>query len=488
MKTKFYFSGKGSLIAVLASATISFSGCSVIPDYSRPQVQVPLAFKEAVHDSNYLESKKWKVAQPSDHLERGKWWEVFDDTLLNKLQETALANNQDLIAAVARLEQARAINAGTKASSFPTITLNGEASREKESPASKEVSSDTKISPKTLLGFKTEISYEPDLFGRVKASKNGSKARLEESEAMLKGVQLSLSSDVAQSYFNIRGFDSELTLFKKVIEIRERSLKIAQQRYANGDISLFEVSRAKAELVMTQSEALAVKKDRAIEEHRLAILLGNPPADFLLPMMPLSMKPVVIPIGVPSTLLERRPDIASAERKMAAANADVGLAKTAFYPSIKLGLSGGFEASSLSDIFNWSSRTFLLGPVGGTILSLPIFDGGQLSAKLEHERWVYEEQVASYRQTVLKAFQEVEDVASNLKIIDQQIDRLNVAVDSSSMALKIANIQYSEGEISYLDVLDTERSALQSKRNRTQLETAQAIATVKLIQSLGGYW
>lgn len=305
---------------------------------------------------------------------------------------------------------------------------------------------------------------------------------------MLKGVQLSLSSDVAQSYFNIRGFDSELTLFKKVIEIRERSLKIAQQRYANGDISLFEVSRAKAELVMTQSEALAVQKDRAIEEHRLAILLGNPPADFLLPMMPLSMKPVVIPIGVPSTLLERRPDIASSERKMAAANADVGLAKTAFYPSIKLGLSGGFEASSLSDIFNWSSRTFLLGPVGGTILSLPIFDGGQLSAKLEHERWVYEEQVASYRQTVLKAFQEVEDVASNLKIIDQQIDRLNVAVDSSSMALKIANIQYSEGEISYLDVLDTERSALQSKRNRTQLETAQAIATVKLIQALGGQW
>lgn len=480
---------KSLSVSLLAAAiALSLPGCSVGPTYERPDASAPAAFKESEPSLESVQAKSWKVAQPSDHFERGHWWLVFGDPQLNDLELKALESNQNLVAAYARLKQARALTAAARSELFPKITLNGEASRERESPASKEVSSDSSIAPKTLLGLKSEISYEPDLFGRVQAGIDGSKARTEASEALLRGVQLSLTADVAASYFKLRGLDAEMEVFQRAIEIRERAVGIADARHTNGDVSVLDVARARSELATTQSDALAVAKDRATEEHRLAILLGKAPAEFSLPSSPLVMTPVRIPTGMPSMLLERRPDIAAAERKMAAANADIGVAKAAFFPSIKLGLTGGFEASHPNEIFNWSSRTFLLGPVGGTILSLPIFDGGQRSAKLKHERWAYEEQVAAYRQAVLQAFQEVEDVASDLRIVDQQLERMNIAVDASIKASEVANLQYAEGEVPYLDALDAERVVLQSRRSKAQLEATQAIATVKLIQALGGGW
>jgi multidrug efflux system outer membrane protein len=334
----------------------------------------------------------------------------------------------------------------------------------------------------------TGISYEVDMFGRVSNTVDAADAETQRSEALFHSVLLALQADVAQNYFALRELDAEIEVYNHAIELREQALKLVQQQYTLGDISELDVARAESELATARSDAMTVQRLRAASEHSLAVLLGKTPAEFSMSANPLQPVNLRIPAGLPSSLLERRPDIAAAERSMAAANARIGVAKAAFFPSLTLTGNAGFESGSLSNLFKWSSRTFLLGPLAGTALSLPIFDGGLRKGNLAKARAEYEEDVANYRQQVLVAFREVEDNLSDLRVLEEQTRTQSQAVDASGRAAKVARAQYSEGDVIYLSVIDAERTALQSRRAAVQLQGAQAAATVNLIRALGGGW
>ncbi|PPB83742.1 NodT family efflux transporter outer membrane factor (OMF) lipoprotein [Mycetohabitans endofungorum] len=281
---------------------------------------------------------------------------------------------------------------------------------------------------------------------------------------------------------------SVLLLKARTVALREQALQLVQHRFDEGDISELDVARATSELATARSDAITLAQLRAVSEHSLAILLGKPPAQISLAPRPLEPVTVQIPAGLPSALLERRPDIAAAERAMAAANARIGIAKAAFFPSLTLTGAGGFESASLGDLFRWTSRTFLLGPMVGTALTMPLFDGGARSANLANARAKYEEDVVNYRQQVLVAFQEVEDNLANLRILTDQIQAQNDAVQASGRVAQLSRAQYREGSVNYLDVIDSERTVLQSQRAAVQLTGAQAVYTVNLIRALGGGW
>ncbi|WP_287495708.1 efflux transporter outer membrane subunit [Pandoraea sp. CB10b_02] len=465
------------------------AGCSMAPAYQVPEVTdkgTPTAFKEAALPAN--QAGTWKTAEPSEATERGEWWKVFGDPTLDKLEADALAANQSLKAAAARVQEARGVQRQARAALFPTLDASFGPTRQKVSPASQLQPDGTNIAPYTLWRAQAGVGYEVDLFGRVSDSVAAARADAEQSEALYRSVQLALQADVAQNYFNLRQLDAEQALYTQTVKLREEALKLVQRRFTEGDIGELDVARAKAELATAQSDALAIARLRAASEHSLAILLGKTPAEFTFEPAPLAPVNVRIPAGLPSALLERRPDIAAAERAMAAANARIGVAKAAFFPSISLTGSGGFEAATLGDLFNWSSRTFLLGPAVGGLLSLPIFDGGARSGNLVRARAQYEEDVANYRQQVLVAFREVEDNLSNLRLLDEQTRAQDDAVRSSRRAAQLSRTQYQEGSIAYLDVIDAERTVLQAQRNAVQLAGAQAVSTVNLIRALGGGW
>jgi len=293
---------------------------------------------------------------------------------------------------------------------------------------------------------------------------------------------------VAQAYFLIRRLDSEQALYRSTVDLRGKTLDLIQRRYAQGDIGALDVARARSELATAESEALGIARRRAAAEHALAILLGHTPADFSLPTQELARVAVGIPAGLPSSLLERRPDIAAAERAMAAANARIGIARSAFFPRLTLTAAYGYESSAIEDLFQWSSRTFLLGPLVGTALSLPIFDGGRRQADVDLARARYEEDVANYRQTVLTAFREVEDGLSSLRILGEQTEVQDAAVEAAARAAQLSQIQYREGSVSYLDVIDADRMVLQQRRAAVHLDGERARTVVDLIRAIGGGW
>lgn len=474
--------------SALLSALLVLAGCAVGPAYERPVVATPAQFKEVTTQLTADEAGVWKTAEPADSVPRGQWWRVFADEGLNTLEDAAIKENQDLAAAFARLTQARALAGEASSDRYPSMSAGFGATRQQNSAASASLPAGADVPPQTLWRAQAGLQYEVDLFGRVKSNIDAASARVEESEALLHAVQLALTADVAQVYFTLRGLDSEGEVFARAVRLREEAVGLIEQRLRNGQISELDLARARADLASTQAEAMTVQRLRANAEHRLAVLLGKAPAELSLSVNPLQPVLFRIPPGLPSALLERRPDVAAAEREMAARNAEIGLAKAAFFPSLSLTGSAGFEAATLGDLFKWTSRTFLLGPLVGTALNLPIFDGGRRTARLEQSRGAYEEQVAVYRQKVLKAFQEVEDGLSDLRILESQLLRQSQAVSAASRAADIAAVQYREGAINYLDVLDAERTVLQNRRSQAQLATVQAVASVNLIRALGGSW
>lgn len=301
-------------------------------------------------------------------------------------------------------------------------------------------------------------------------------------------MKLALQADVAQTYFTIRGLDAELALYQRTVDLRSETLALVQRRHREGDISELDVARSRSALASAQSEALAIQRERAVAEHALATLLGTTPADFSLAANPLDRLPVDIPAGLPSSLLERRPDIAAAERAMAAANARIGAAQAAFFPRLTLTGAMGYESAELGNLLQWSSRTFLLGPLIGTALTLPIFDDGRREAGVERARARYEEDVAAYRQTVLKAFREVEDGLASLRILGEQTQVQDLAVEQAARAAELSQIQYREGSVSYLDVIDADREVLLQQRVSVQLDEDRALAAVALVRAIGGGW
>ncbi|WP_050469026.1 efflux transporter outer membrane subunit [Herbaspirillum chlorophenolicum] len=476
--------------SALLAALLVLAGCSVAPIYERPSVDTPAAFKEAAPQTTVAgeNGSQWKAAQPSEDIARGEWWKIFSDDSLNALEDRAQQANQDLKAAAARLGQARALTKDARSAYFPQVDAGIGATRQRQSPASQSLPADANTQPFTLYRAQVGVSYEVDLFGRVSSNVDAATADAQRSEALFHSVLLALQADVAQQYFLVRELDAALELYRGTVELRGQSLKLVQRRFDEGDISEVDVARAKSELASAQSEAFGIARQRATAEHALAILLGSTPAEFSLPARPLTRISIGIPSGLPSTLLERRPDIAAAERAMAAANARVGVAKSAFFPSLNLTGGLGYESAQLGDLFNWSSRTFLLGPLVGTALSMPLFDGGRRQAGVDRARASYEEQVATYRGTVLNAFREVEDNLANLRILGDQNQAQDEAVAASARAAKLSHTQYREGAVSYFDVIDADRTVLQQQRVSVQLDGERARSTVNLIRALGGGW
>ncbi|OGA96246.1 MAG: hypothetical protein A3G27_10490 [Betaproteobacteria bacterium RIFCSPLOWO2_12_FULL_66_14] len=307
-------------------------------------------------------------------------------------------------------------------------------------------------------------------------------------QATFQSVRLALQADVAQIYFALREADEELALLRDTVKLREESVQLLQRRFDLGEISELDPARSRTELQTARSEAIELERQRARLEHALAVLLGRAPASFGLPGAPLITALPVIPAGLPSSLIERRPDIAAASRGMAAANARIGVAKAAFFPVLNLTAQGGYESGQLSDLFKWSSRTWALGPLMGTILSMPIFDGGRNRANLERSYSVLEEAVAAYRQQVLVAFAEVEDGLVDVRTLDERGQATRAAADSASRALAIAQTRYRSGATGYLDVIDAQRSLLSVRRLDTRIRGARASSTVALIRALGGGW
>ena len=469
----------------LLTATLLLAACSVAPPYEKPQVSTPQQFKEARVALTGEQGSQWQTAQPSEAVQRGQWWQVFNDTTLDELEDQALTANQNLQAAVARLAQSRALFKDERANRTPQISAGISPGHQRVSPDSQRTENG---SEQTLWRAQAQISYEADLFGRVSSLINAAQADAEQSAALLRSVQLSLQADVAQQYFSIRELDAEQRIIHQTVDLRAQTVKLTQHRFDAGDIGELELARAKTELAAAESEALAVSRRRAVAEHALAILLGKTPAEFNLAANPLQRISLNVPAGLPSTLLERRPDIAAAERAMAAANARIGVAKAAYFPRLNITGALGYESNELGSLFDWSSRTFLLGPLIGTMLSMPILDGGRRDAGLERARAVYEEDVARYRQTVLSAFGEVEDNLASLRILDQQAGVQDKAVTYSERASHLAQSRYREGLVSYLEVIDADRSLLTQRRTTLQLDAERARATVQLIRALGGSW
>ncbi|MCR4470478.1 efflux transporter outer membrane subunit [Burkholderia sp. SCN-KJ] len=479
----------------LAAAALLTAGCSLAPEYKIPDAANPAAFKEtatiagaSTSSATKGEAGTWKIAQPSEQIPRGKWWMIFDDVTLNDFEDQALSANQSLAAAAARVKEARAAQQATGADLFPTIGAGFGPTREKVSPASLFRPNSINIPAQTFWRAQGTATYEADLFGRVSDAVKASRAESEQSEALLLSVQLALQADVAANYFAVRQLDAQLQVYAQNVSLREQALQLVQSKFGAGDIAELDVARARAELATARSDEMTAQRKRAVAEHSLAVLLGEAPSGFSMAVNPLQPVQIRIPPGLPSGLLERRPDIAAAERAMAAANARIGVAKAAYFPSLSITGSAGFESSTLADLFKWSSRAFILGPLVGTALTVPIFDGGRRAGNLATARAVFEEDVANYRQQVLKAFQEVEDNLSDLKILELQTSTQNEAVLASTRAAQISRTQYMEGAVNYLDVIDADRTVLQARTTAVELSGLQAAATVNLVRALGGGW
>ncbi|MDX5364727.1 MAG: efflux transporter outer membrane subunit [Pseudazoarcus pumilus] len=476
-----------SRLPLVFASVLVLAGCSLAPKYEVPEVATPTAFRHA-EPLAAGEAGKWKTAEPAEAAARGEWWKVFDDPVLDALQAAALDANQDLRAAAARLQQSRAVQRSARADRFPSVDGGFGPTRQRPSPASQGLPENADTDPNTLWRAQLGLSYEIDVFGRVANSVSAASASLQRDEALFRSVLLALQADVAHTYFQLRELDAEQAIFANTVALRAKGLRLMERRFAEGFIGELDVARSRTELATAQSDALGVQRQRAVAEHALALLLGRSPADFRFAPQPLARITVSVPPGLPSELLERRPDIAAAERAMAAANARIGVARAAFFPSLTLTGAAGFESGELGDLFQWSSRTFLLGPVAGTLLSLPLFDGGRRRAGVDRAWAVWEEDVALYRQTVLNAFREVEDGLAGLRILSEQTRAQDSAVAAAERAVELSRVQYREGAVSYLDVIEADRSALAQQRGRVRLDAERARTVVSLIRALGGGW
>lgn len=452
------------------------SGCLRLgPDYERPAMNLPSDFKE--------DMGSWKVAEPGDAAERGAWWEIYHDSDLNRLQTEALTNNFSLQAAMARVEQARAAARIDRSEFFPNAQGNPHGSRQRNSDT---LASGAFSSGGTFNQFSLplDLSYEVDLWGRVRRTFEAARAEAHASKADYENVRLALTAELARNYFYLRSTDAEIKLLETTRELRTKALNLVETRFKNGDTSELDVARAKTELADVNIELIGLQKLRAEYEHSLAVLTGEAPSRFDFAPNPLDLQAPQIPGGLPSALLERRPDIAEAERVLAAENARVGIAKAAFFPVVRLTGSMGLETGNIEDLFDWSSRAWSIGPS----ISLPIFEGGRNFANYSKAKARYEEAVADYRQKILIAFQEVEDGLSGLRILAEQSEAIKQAVTSSGRSAEIAQKRYQTGLESYLEVVDAERIYLQNQQRDVRNRGEQLAISVHLIKALGGSW
>jgi len=474
-KLIFSSSRKTAGLVLLAMAALQLSGCVVGPKYHPPAVQPPAAYKE-VGD--------WKPAQPNDQNLGGTWWTIFQDPQLNTLEEQVNVSNQNLKAAEAQFRQARAALRYYRADYYPTVTYGPSATRDRISSRRPPATSifDGITYNDFVLPF--SVAYQADVWGRVRKNVESYREQAQASAADLATVNLSMHADLAVDYFQARSLDAEEQLLNSTVKQYEQALELTESRFQGGIASEVEVEQAKTILQTTRAEAIDVGVLRAQYEHAVAILIGKAPAEFSLPPLPLTTAPPHIPIGLPSELLERRPDIAAAERLVASANAQIGVAKAAYYPVISLGGTGGFESSSITTLLNGPSGfwSFGLSAVG------TVFDVGRRRAFTDQARAAYDSQVANYRQTVLNGFQQVEDNLAAVRILENEAKVQDEAVAAAQHSLDLSITRYKGGVTSYLEVITAQNAALVDEVTAVNILGRRMANTVLLIQALGGGW
>ncbi|TSA22197.1 efflux transporter outer membrane subunit [bacterium] len=465
---------------IVVAGMVLVSGCAVGPNYVRPNATTPAPAYKGV-------SGEWKIATPQAHLPKGKWWEAFSDSTLDQLEADAIIANEDIKIALARFEQARATADVTLSDFYPHIVAGADATRQHDSE-NRPLGNTGKAAGQgyTYDNFAVpfNFSYELDIWGRVRREAESAAAGLQANAADLEGVRLSIAAEVAADYFTLRTRDADKAMLLKTIEAYRKSLQLVHNRRAAGLVSDLDVAQAETILKTTEAQLPDNELQRTKFKNALAVLVGKNPSVFELVEQLLDIAPPLIPAGLPSTLLERRPDVAAAERRMAAANANVGVVTAAFFPTIGLNAVGGFQGINAGTLFNWSSTLWAV----GSSLTMPLFEGGKLKAKLHGAEAEYDETVAHYRKTVLRAFADVEDNLAAQRLLNDEYEQEASAFQSADRQLRIADNQYRAGLITYLIVASAQVTALGLQRALVRLRGEQLTATVALIKSLGGGW
>ena len=460
---------------LLAIAVLQFCGCAVGPNYHTPVAETPQAYKEIGN---------WKPAQPNDQNLGGTWWTVFQDPQLDALELQINVSNQNLKAAEAQYQQARAVLRYSRADYYPTVTAGLSATRTRVSAHRPPPNSIFNGITENDFVLPVDVSYQVDVWGRVRRTVESNRELAQASAADLAAVNLSMHADLAIDYFQARSLDAQAQLLNSTVKQYEQALDLTLNRFQGGIASEVEVEQAKTQLQTTRAAAIDVGVLRAQFEHAVAILIGKPPAEFRLPPLPLTAPPPHIPLSVPSELLERRPDIAAAERRVAAANAQIGVAKSAYYPTISLGASGGFDSSNIT--------TLLQGPSGlwsfGVSAAVTLFDVGRRRALTDQARAAYDFQVAAYRESVLTGFQQVEDNLAAVRILENEAEVQDEAVAAAQRSLELSITRYKGGVTSYLEVTIAQSAALADQVTAVNILGRRMANTVLLIQALGGGW
>jgi NodT family efflux transporter outer membrane factor (OMF) lipoprotein len=470
--------------AIVCLISVFLSGCTVGPKYVKPTVPMAPGFKEQPPEC-FKESDGWKTAQPRDQALRGNWWDVFGDPQLNALEEEVTLSNQDLKVAEARFRQARAMIRFNRSVEFPTISTSPSIVNER-------LSANQPYFPQSLANNGTgsfslpfDVSYEVDLWGRVRRMVSASREEAQASAADLQTASLSLHAELAVDYFELRSSDVQKQLLDDTVKAYTDALKLTQNRFVEGAAPKSDVAQAQTQLDGARVQDTDITVMCAQYEHAIATLIGKPPVEFnVTPAPKTALQLPLIPVGVPASLLERRPDIAAGERRVAEANDQIGIARAAFFPSLVLGASGGFTGTSISNWFNWPSRMWAVGPQ----MSQTIFDAGRRRAVSEGAIANYDGTVASYRQTTLTAFQEVEDNLAALRILEKEAQEQREATTSAQESLQLFTNRYEGGVDNYLQVITAQTVLLTNQRNDIDIERRHMDASVLLVKAIGGGW
>ena len=448
------------------------------PKYKKPDVPMSPAWQTPA---------PWHEASPLDTIPRGSWWTLFGDAELDQYEERAMANNQSLKAAAARLAEARAFARVTASGLYPELDAGASATRERLSgnrPAQGATVVPTTAATQNEFTIPFTLNYEIDLFGRVRHSVEAANASLQASTADLENVRLMISSELAADYFQLRELDAEIAVVQRAIEFEQKGLKLVRDRHQGGAVSGLDVAQQQTVLDSSLTQLSLLQQQRAQYEHAVAVVQGLPASQFKAPVRGLDAQPPVIPLSLPSELLQRRPDIATAERQVAAANAQIGVARAAFYPSISLTGGGGTDSRDIPSLLNAPSFIWSLG-----IAALePVIAGGRNRARLEGARAAYDENVADYRESALVAFQQVEDALAGLNALSSAYESQQRAVADAERSLNLANARYTGGLVTYLDVITAQEQALTNERLAAQILGQRLVTSVYLVKALGGGW
>jgi NodT family efflux transporter outer membrane factor (OMF) lipoprotein len=468
---------------LLTTCALVLGGCMVGPKYRRPAAPVPQTYREPLPEG-YKEDQGWKQAQPSEAVLRGKWWEIYNDPALNALEEQVSVSNQNVLSAAAQFRAASDLVLSARSNLFPSVTAGTSIINSRQSQTIYSTGLSSFVQQRTTYTIPFNISWEADIWGSIRRTVTANVANAQASAAQLENARLSFQATLAEDYFSLHGIDGEEDLLERTNKSYEEFLQLTKDRYNAGIASDLDVAQAETQLDTTKAQLVDLGVARAQFEHAIAVLLGKPPSGFSIPRQILTVPPPPVPVSVPSVLLERRPDIASAERLMAAQNEQIGIAQAAYYPTVSLSATTGLQTGTISQWFTWPSKYWSVGPT----VSETLYDAGRRHAQVLQARDAFDATIASYRQTVLNAFQQVEDNLAALRILSQEATAQDLAVKASERALSVSTDQYKAGTADYLTVITSQAIALANEQTAVNLLTRRMTSSVLLVEALGGGW